>query len=485
MISLDLRSFRYDDGAGLVDIAFTLPAGDRVIVVGASGSGKSTLAGLVAGQFDAGQGHRFVGTLTVSGERLTFDGSGSDPRIDLGAWGAHVGYVGQRPTARLSMVCATVAEEIAFGLANRGVPVERMHALVQRIAERVGLTDLLERDPRRLSGGELQRVCIAAAVVGDPGSLVLDEPFKGLDVTGRRDIEVLLADLRQGGTSILQFEPMLPSGVDSGSRVIMLVDGTTVADGLGVVEGNGWLGNGVGIEGVLPDKGSPSAWAVTKEESAVLIRGLTFSYGEDPVLSIADLDIHRGEAVAVLGPNGSGKSTLLQHLNGLLRPTTGTVGVLGQDLRGRSTGSLAATVGYLFQDTDQQLFEATALREASYGPRASGRSAKEAEQLALQALDDVGLADVLDAHPHDLCFRQRRLLALASLMATGPAIWVLDEPTVGLDLRGREVLAQLIRRHTRNGGTLVMATHEAAFAEAVCHRGLRLEGGTVAERLQY
>jgi energy-coupling factor transport system ATP-binding protein len=167
-------------------------------------------------------------------------------------------------------------------------------------------------------------------------------------------------------------------------------------------------------------------------------------------------------------------------LNGLLQPSTGTVHVHGQDIHGRSTGSLAAGVGYLFQDTDQQLFERTVLQEASYGPRAAGRSAKEAQDLALRALNDVGLAGDVDAHPHDLCFRDRRLLALASLMATGPDIWVLDEPTVGLDLRGRDVLARLIRRHVGVGGTLVMATHDEAFAQAVCTRAIRLEGGADA-----
>ena len=484
MISLDLRTFTYDDddGAGLADVALTVGAGERVRIVGASGSGKSTLARVVAGQFDAGQGNRFVGSLTVSGERLTFEGSDSDPQIDPAAWAAHVGYVGQRAHAQLSMVCGTVAEEIAFGLANRGVPAEQMRALVEHTAERVGLTGLLERDPRRLSGGELQRVCIAAAVVGDPGLLVLDEPFKGLDATGRRDVETLLDGLVREGTAILQLEPMLPVDVEPGRRVLVLAGGTVVADGPGMDD---LQGLGVGCEGTAPGQEPLGVPPATDGVPAIHLRDLTFGYDEDPVLSIVDLEIRRGEAVAVLGPNGSGKSTLLQHLNGLLRPTTGTVHVHGQDVRGRSTGSLAATVGYLFQDTDQQLFERTVLREVSYGPRATGRSAKEASQLALRALADVRLADLMDAHPHDLCFRDRRLLALASLMATGPDVWVLDEPTVGLDLRGREVLTQLIRRHVGNGGTLLMATHDEAFAESVCTRALRLEAGAVVESWRY
>ncbi|SDI02042.1 energy-coupling factor transport system ATP-binding protein [Arthrobacter subterraneus] len=480
MISLELESFAYDDGAVLADIAFSLGAGERALVVGASGSGKSTLARVLAGQLDAGQGHRFVGTLSVAGEQLVFAGSGSDPRIDPAAWAQHVGYVGQRAHAHLSMVCASVAEEIAFGLANRGVPAERMHVLVDLAAARLGLTDLLERDPRRISGGELQRVAIAAAVVGNPAVLVLDEPFKGLDVAGRRDLESLLAALGESGTAILLFEPMLPRDAGPATRVLVLSGGSMVPVDQDV-PGSDDLGRyGVGVEGVAANS-APLAHAVGEDRiPAIRIRDLSFGYGAEPVLSVADLAVSSGEAVAVLGPNGSGKSTLLQHLNGLLRPEAGRVQLYGEDLRGRPVGSLASTVGHLFQDTDQQLFEHTVLREVAYGPRAAGRSRKEAERCALQALAAVGLADAVHHHPHDLSFRDRRLVALASLMATGPRLWVLDEPTVGLDLRGREVLSGLLRRHIRDGGILMMATHDEVFAQAVCSRMFRLGAAAAA-----
>lgn len=137
-------------------------------------------------------------------------------------------------------------------------------------------------------------------------------------------------------------------------------------------------------------------------------------------------------------------------------------------------GSLASTVGYLFQDTDQQLFEHTALREVAYGPTAAGLPRKEAERCAHEALTAVGLADVVHRHPHDLGFCDRRLVALASLVATGPRLWVLDEPTVGLDLRGRDILARLLWGHLGDGGTLMMATHDEAFARAVSSRIYRI-----------
>ncbi|GAB3541549.1 ABC transporter ATP-binding protein [Arthrobacter tecti] len=480
MISVDLRSFAYDDGAGLADLKLTVRSGEHVLLAGASGSGKSSLARLLAGQFEAGQGQRFLGSLTVGDELLRFNGSESDPRIDAAAWGARVGYVGQNAYAQLSMVCATVGEEISFGLANRGVPVDEMRRLVSDTAERIGLTGLLDRDPRRLSGGELQRVCIASAVVGNPDVLVLDEPFKGLDAAGREEIWNVLVGLRGRGTAVLQFEPLLPDGYETLDHVIALADGTVVFDGRGsAVPTAGLRSRGIGTaeDGFVgPDyQCFPAA-----VEQVIEVDDVVFTYDDDVVLSVGSLKVRRGEAVALLGPNGSGKSTLLQHLNGLLKPSAGRVRIHGQDIARRTPGALAATVGYLFQDTDQQLFERTALREVAYGPRATGRSLKEAERLAFQALSDVGLADMVDAHPQDLCFRNRRLLALASVMATGPDIWALDEPTAGLDLRGRVLMAEMLRRHLRSGGTLVMATHDIAFAESTCSHVLKLSEGTAA-----
>lgn len=211
------------------------------------------------------------------------------------------------------------------------------------------------------------------------------------------------------------------------------------------------------------------------------ISGLHFSYDGVPALAVRDLRVYPGEAVAVLGPNGSGKSTLLQHVNGLLRPGCGSIRLIGREISGTPTGRLASTVGYLFQDTDQQLFERTVLKEVAYGPRAAGLSARKAEQRASTALAAVGLLDRAEVHPHDLGFTQRRLVALASILASGPSLWVLDEPTVGLDLAGREVLARVLRSHLDNGGSVLTATHDSSFGADVCTRGVRLESGVVTE----
>jgi energy-coupling factor transporter ATP-binding protein EcfA2 len=197
------------------------------------------------------------------------------------------------------------------------------------------------------------------------------------------------------------------------------------------------------------------------------------------VLQDVDLSVRAGEIVAIGGANGSGKSTLLQHLNGLCRARTGAVVVDGITIAHQPTGALAGHVGYLFQDTDQQLFERTVLREVSYGPALAGRRRTDATSRASEALARVGLSVYEEVHPYELGFVQRRLVAMASIIATGPVVWALDEPTAGLDDRTRDLMAELIIEHAALGGAVLMATHDDAFADAVAHRLIRLEGGRV------
>lgn len=502
MMTLHCRSFAYDDGAVLSGVDLTVAAGELVTVVGASGSGKTTVARLLAGQTGVEAGARLCGFLELAGERLDFAGTEEDPRIDPAVWSAQVGFVAQNAWAQLSMMCGTVGEEIAFGLANRGVPADRMHSIVDKIAERLTLGTLLERDPRRLSGGQLQKTILAAALASDPGLLVLDEPLQGLDSEARAEVTAVLSVLRADGTAVVVFEPLLPPADDLGGRVVALAGGRTVFSGSPVEAQSAGLGRyGIGphcLGGHPPGAGHVGAGSMPRPraEAVATLTGVQFEYPQQrpdgarlaPAPAIrrstgldrVDLSLHRGEAVALLGANGSGKSTLLQHLNGLLRPRAGTVSILGQNIEAKVTGELVGTVGMLFQNTDQQLFERTVHREVSYGPMAAGESRAEAGSRAREALDLLQLSSIGDVHPHDLSFTQRRFVALASLMATRPLIWALDEPTAGLDDRGRRLLARIISTHVESGGAVLMATHDLGFAGAVCHRAVTLEQGRVA-----
>jgi energy-coupling factor transporter ATP-binding protein EcfA2 len=518
MIRLESESFVYDDGVPLLTgVTLALQPGEYVVVAGASGSGKTTLARLLAGMVGADTGSTFRGSITLDGQAVRFRGLPTDPRIDPAAWSSAVAFVAQGAWAQLSMMSATVGEEIAFGPSNRGMAPERLRAAVDDVAAALRLTSLLSRDPRRLSGGQLQRTIIAAAVVQRPRILVLDEPFQGLDEGATADVVAALDALREGGTGVVVCEPMLPRSAPDGARVLALHDGQAVFDGpLVEARGAGLRRYGIGIAGDPPMPGNGAALGESGDDAGysgappgptgsrstrselIAMADVCFRHPEDartagapgdagaagdapapPGLRSISLSVHAGEILAVRGANGSGKSTLLQHLNGLHRADSGTVVVGGVPILRQPTGTLATAVGYLFQDTDQQLFERTVLREVSYGPRAVGRPRVEALRRASDALETVGLGPVGEAHPYELGFVQRRLVALASIIATGPAVWALDEPTAGLDEPARTTLATLLALHARGGGAVVMATHDAAFAEAVAHRTIWLDGGRI------
>lgn len=208
--------------------------------------------------------------------------------------------------------------------------------------------------------------------------------------------------------------------------------------------------------------------------------GLVFDYeGGTRALDGLDLAIGPGERVAIVGRNGSGKSTLVRHWNGLLRPAAGRVLVAGEPTEGRRVAELSRAVGLTFQDPDRQLFARTCRREVAFGARNVGLRGRPLEDAVEAALDATGLAGRADANPYDLGASRRRLLAIASVLAMGTPVVVLDEPTMGLDGHEVALVERVVSDLAAEGRTVVAVSHDTRFVARCCERVIRLDAGRV------
>lgn len=213
--------------------------------------------------------------------------------------------------------------------------------------------------------------------------------------------------------------------------------------------------------------------------------GYTYQAGT-PMAAIGLQDvsftIRGGDYTAIIGQTGSGKSTLLQHLNALLKPTTGTVTVGERVITSKTSNKnlrpLRQKVGMVFQFAESQLFESTVARDVAFGPQNFGVPQNEALELATRSIERVGLpADVLQKSPFDLSGGQMRRVAIAGVLAMQPEILVLDEPTAGLDPRGRREMMALFARLHAEGQTVVLVTHQMDDVADFADKVLVMDGG--------
>jgi energy-coupling factor transport system ATP-binding protein len=408
----------------LQDVSLELEPGEVVALLGPSGSGKSTLLRSLAGLVPHFHGGRFAGRVVVAG----LDTREARPAALAGT----VATVFQDPEDQVVMTI--VANEVAFGLENLGVAPAEIWPRVERALASVDALHLWGRKTIELSGGELQRVCLASALALEPQLVLLDEPTSQLDPEAAA---LFLDAVERLGATVVLSEHRVARALELATRVVFVDGGRVVLDGPrseGVewlaAERPGWAG------ACVPVTQAPSPDLVLRA------RGISFSYREAmPVLDGIDLELRRGEIVSLGGPNGSGKSTLARIVSGLIEPQAGTV-----VLHGRA--------GYLSQDPGRYLVKETALAEAALAVNGD-------EQRARAALERFGLGWAADRHPRDLSSGERERLAVASVAVSEPDLLVLDEPTRGLDPERKAELAVWLESYAASGKAVLIATHDA------------------------
>ena len=483
-VRLSSVTLRYGDACALDDVSLKIERGQRVCVLGANGSGKSTLASVICGLLAPDEG-----SVELVGEAVC---AGGAPDLDAYRRARRaLGLVFQNPDDQI--VTSVVADDVAFGPENLGLPREEIAARVDRELRRVALTEYAASDPSRMSGGQRQRVCIAGALAMEPQVLVLDEPSSLLDVRGREAIMRVMGRLAAAGTTLVHVTHFMDEAL-AADRVIVMDRGRVALDGAPdevFCEKNAQVIEGLGLE--LPfelrlaearraaggDAGAggavtaaPVASATASNEKVCEVRGVDYSYTRGKkALDGVSFDVRRGESVAVVGQTGSGKSTLTRLVCGLEAPDAGSVTVNGATTaKKRGRRAVRASVGYVMQHPERQLFAPTVAEDVAFGPRNQELSSEEVASRVDYALDLVGLAQKRGRSPFELSGGQRRLAAIAGIIAMKPGLLVLDEPTAGLDPRGRARLRALLADLRASGVTLVQVTHsmeDAARADRV------------------
>ena len=464
-------SFAGASAPALAAIALTIERGEIVVVTGPTGSGKSTLLRLLAGILVRQGAGSTTGTVIVDGR----DVRELDPTERVEA----IGFVGQEPGDQL--IAGTLGDEVAFALESSSQPLADADARVAEHLRDVGLPYPSDRSTAHLSGGELQRLEIAAALSADATTLLLDEPLAQLDAGGAASLLALLRDLAARGRRIVVAEHRLEAALTIASRLVVLDQGRVVLDvpvtdvvaGSEVVATMRALGLQIPGRIDLADlksrtgaerSSSPSLargrWPEGPEGAVVLrSRGTKVTRAGVEILHGIDLDVRAGERIAVVGANGAGKSTLLEALAGWLAPSGGSIEAAGR-------------VVVVPQDPDLALVAPTVADELALAP----------SELHLTAdLDGLarafGLESLLTEPPQALSRGQRQRVAVAGAIAAQPAALLLDEPTTGQD---RAQVERLLREvPALVAGALVFSTHDLDLAARLATRVVVLDAGAM------
>ncbi|NPV56127.1 MAG: ATP-binding cassette domain-containing protein [Anaerolineae bacterium] len=508
-------SYRYPRSSRWVvtHLDLKIHKGEFVAIMGENGASKSTICQMMNGIIPNSIGGRLVGQVLTHG--LDTKESG------IAVLATKVGIVLEDPETQL--FTTTVRSEVAFGPENLNLEPDEIEERIRWALDIVRLSGFEERMPSSLSGGQKQRLAIAANIAMRPDILVLDEATSQLDPVGVEEVLSVVRELNQkyGMTIIMATDAseMIAKLMD---RVIVLNQGQLEADGtphqifsnktlfqklmirspqvsqlasqmetanhpfasfpITVDEAKKGISELLGTtNGSSNDEESINRPKRDHKQVAIQVENLDYIYQPLNVHAVKGIsfNIYQGEFVAVIGQNGSGKTTVLKNLLGLLRPTSGTVMVCGQDTKTTAVAEMARHVGFVLQNPDQQLFADTVSEEVAFGPKNLGLEKSAIAERVATALELVGLEDKGEEFPPALAKGDRAKVVIASALALDPEVVILDEPTTGQDYRGCHQIMQIAQSLHDQGRTVVFVTHHMALVAEYAQRVIVLSGGKV------
>jgi len=477
----------------LKNISLSVPEGQFLAVLGHNGCGKSTLA------------KHFNAILTPTEGKVIVDGIDTSDEDRLFDVRQTVGMVFQNPDNQL--VATIVEEDVAFAPENLGVPPAEIRERVDNALKQVDMYEFREHAPHQLSGGQKQRIAIAGIIAMQPRCIVMDEPTAMLDPKGRREVMRTIKHLNKDkGITVVLITHYMDEAAQA-DRVVVMDKGCVIMDDVpkkifSQVERLKSVGldvpqvtelthmlrdNGVDISeelifeqecaeaiAALPKKGTVRLHERVQldereqdHDGVIETRGVTYKYSvgtpfEKTAVDHVSLSVKKGEFVGIIGHTGSGKSTLIQHLNGLIKPTSGEVLVDGVSIWDKSVNirDIRFKVGIVFQYSEHQLFEETVAKDIAYGPKNMGLSDEEIQKRVQAAAESMDITHLLSRSPFELSGGQQRRVALAGVLAMDPEVLILDEPAAGLDPKGRDkILARIKHYHETSGKTILLVSH--------------------------
>ena len=514
MINIKNLSFIYSGSKkyALEDISLEIGDSEFVLITGPSGCGKSTLCRVFNGLVPSFYGGTISGSAIVQNNDTL--------HISTNEMAKKVGMVFQDPENQL--IATDVEREIAFGLENFGFSKTTIAKRIEEVLDTVGIDHLRYRQISSLSGGEKQKTAIAAVLVLYPEIVVLDEPTSELDPKGAEEVIQLVKRLNEElGLTIVIVEHRIDRVLHSIDRLIVMNKGKIIFDG----DSREWIT----LENDdLPNIGLPpitrlsqelkqkniqtripltikqgrqifseifkdTQWKKSKQfdlqkpnrnnDYLVRVNNLWYKYSDGPAaIKGIDINISKGEFIALIGRNAAGKTTFAKMLNGLLKPTKGNVIIKDLDTKNTSVETLAKYVGYVFQDPNVHLFAETVEEEITFMMNNLGFQDNLINEELEKILKQFNLEYCRNSYPRSLSTGEKQRVALASVISAKPEILILDEPTRGLDYKLKKYLMNYLINYKKSGGTIILISHDieliAEFTERVI---LMSEGKIVAD----
>jgi len=455
----------------LLNVNLSIEEGEIFVIMGENTAGKTTFCKLING----------IAPLLTEGK---MSGKVFTDGIDTGEscvskLALKAGMVLDDPDAQI--FTQTVFHEAAFALENILLEPDEIKSRVNMALNAVGLNGFEDRMPNTLSGGEKQRLAIAACIAMKGKILVLDEPLCRLDPDGAKEVIAVLLELRKKhNMTIVMTSHDSEVASKIADRVCILKEGKIAAlDTPGNIFANNELLYQTGLQ-PLESKvfnfssvriGSCGSWL---KEKKIEIKNLSFKYPNGIGIQNIDLTVEENDFIALIGKNGCGKTTLIKNIAGLLKPASGEIFINGKNSRLLKTYDIAKEIGFVMQNPDTQLFTDSVLNDICFGLKNLRMKKNEMKKRAQFALEAVGLQNEADSFPHALNKSDRTKAVIACVLAMGAKTLIFDEIDVGNDYNGNIKIMELVKELNAQGFTIIFITHNMFLAEGFAKRIIKM-----------